>query len=39
VVAATGTGKTVISALDYNFCAKNRGQPASLLYVAHREEM
>jgi len=40
VVAATGTGKTVISALDYKrFGSENRGQPARLLYVAHREEI
>lgn len=40
VVAATGTGKTVISALDYKqFCQKNPGQPCRLLFVAHREEI
>ena len=40
VVAATGTGKTVISALDYKrFCAKNPGKPNRLLFVAHREEI
>ena len=40
VVAATGTGKTVISAFDYkNFCDKNRGKPSRLLFVAHREEI
>ena len=40
VVAATGTGKTVISALDYKrFCHKNSGQPCRLLFVAHREEI
>ena len=39
VVAATGTGKTVISAFDYkNFC-KKLGRPAKLLFVAHREEI
>lgn len=39
VVAATGTGKTVISAFDYkNFC-KKLGRPANLLFVAHREEI
>lgn len=39
VVAATGTGKTVISAFDYkNFC-KKLGRPARLLFVAHREEI
>lgn len=40
VVAATGTGKTVISALDYKrFCKKNSGTPCRLLFVAHREEI
>ena len=40
VVAATGTGKTVISALDYRrFSEKHQGQPCRLLFVAHREEI
>lgn len=40
VVAATGTGKTVISALDYkNFRNKNPKLPCRLLFVAHREEI
>ncbi len=40
VVAATGTGKTVISALDYKRFRKQRpGQPCRLLFVAHREEI
>lgn len=40
VVAATGTGKTVISALDYKrFRKKNPGQACRLLFVAHREEI
>lgn len=40
IVAATGTGKTVISALDYRrFCKQNSGQPCRLLFVAHREEI
>ncbi|ORT99912.1 hypothetical protein D081_1493 [Anaerovibrio sp. JC8] len=39
VVAATGTGKTLISAFDYrNFRRKNKGG-AKLLFVAHREEI
>ncbi|GAC1444459.1 MAG: DEAD/DEAH box helicase [Chloroflexota bacterium] len=38
VVAATGTGKTVVAALDYKRTAENwRG--ASLLFVAHRQEI
>ena len=40
VVAATGTGKTVISAFDYKrFCRKNPQSPCRLLFVAHREEI
>ena len=40
VVAATGTGKTVISALDYKrFCKQYPGKPCRLLFVAHREEI
>lgn len=40
VVAATGTGKTVISAFDYKrFCKENIGKPCRLLFVAHREEI
>ena len=40
VVAATGTGKTVISALDYKrFCKQHPGHPCRLLFVAHREEI
>ena len=40
VVAATGTGKTVISALDYkHFRKQNADRPCRLLFVAHREEI
>jgi superfamily II DNA or RNA helicase/HKD family nuclease len=40
VVAATGTGKTVISAFDYRrFCRQNPGKPNRLLFVAHRREI
>ncbi|WP_432938304.1 DUF3427 domain-containing protein [Kribbella sp. CA-253562] len=43
VVAATGTGKTVIAALDYRRLrdeAECQGKPApSLLFVAHRREI
>ncbi len=40
VVAATGTGKTVISAFDYkHFSSKNKGKPCRLLFIAHREEI
>ena len=40
VVAATGTGKTVVAALDYrNFCDRAIGKQPSLLFVAHRKEI
>jgi len=40
IVAATGTGKTVIAAFDYKrFCQQHRGQKCKLLFVAHREEI
>lgn len=40
VVAATGTGKTVISALDYKrFRKQNPVRSGRLLFVAHREEI
>ncbi|MDD4413394.1 MAG: DUF3427 domain-containing protein [Oscillospiraceae bacterium] len=40
VVAATGTGKTVISAFDYKrFKKQNPDKPCRLLFVAHREEI
>lgn len=40
VVAATGTGKTVVSAFDYRgFCRANPGGRNRLLFVAHREEI
>ena len=40
IVAATGCGKTVISAFDYaNYCKKNPGKKNRLLFVAHREEI
>lgn len=38
VVAATGTGKTVIAAHDYARIASGTGKPR-LLFVAHREEI
>lgn len=38
VVAATGTGKTVVAALDYRrLCAEH--SPRTLLFVAHRKEI
>ncbi len=40
VVAATGTGKTVVAALDYRgLCDDRDGRPPSLLFVAHRQEI
>ena len=39
LVAATGTGKTVVAAFDYrNTCRAEGGRPR-LLFVAHREEI
>lgn len=39
VVAATGTGKTVVAALDYaRMCLEGKPRP-SLLFVAHREQI
>jgi superfamily II DNA or RNA helicase len=39
LVAATGTGKTVVAAFDYRrICAAEGGRPR-LLFVAHREEI
>ena len=38
VVAATGTGKTVIAALDYRRLCSEQAQPR-LLFVAHRREI
>ena len=39
VVAATGTGKTVVAALDYRALAARWGHRPSLLFVAHRKEI
>lgn len=39
IVAATGTGKTVVAAIDYrNLCGESDERPA-LLFVAHRKEI
>ena len=38
IVAATGTGKTVVSAFDYRHFLKNNSS-AKLLFVAHRKEI
>jgi len=41
VIAATGTGKTMVAAFDYRRVAEERAPAArpSLLFVAHREEI
>lgn len=40
IVAATGTGKTVVAALDYrSLCNQQTGDRPSLLFVAHRREI
>ena len=40
IVAATGTGKTVVAALDYRgLCDAATGARPSLLFVAHRKEI
>ncbi len=40
IVAATGTGKTVIAALDYRRLVREvHGRELSLLFVAHRKEI
>jgi superfamily II DNA or RNA helicase len=40
VVAATGTGKTVVAAFDYKrYCDEHPGCRNRLLFVAHREEI
>jgi superfamily II DNA or RNA helicase/HKD family nuclease len=39
IVAATGTGKTMVAGFDYkNFAKQNNKQP-TLLFIAHREEI
>lgn len=40
IIAATGVGKTIISAFDYkDFCKENKSDVNKLLFVAHREEI
>lgn len=39
VVAATGTGKTVVAGFDYRRLAQRAGDQPSLLFVAHRKEI
>lgn len=39
LVAATGTGKTVVAALDYKSLCEGQPQRPTLLFVAHRKEI
>ncbi len=39
LVAATGTGKTVVAALDYKRLCEAAGRDLTLLFVAHRQEI
>ncbi len=39
LVAATGTGKTVVAAFDYRHSCRAEGGRPRLLFVAHREEI
>lgn len=39
VVSATGTGKTVLAALDYKRLCESAGKELTLLFVAHRKEI
>ena len=39
LVAATGTGKTVMAALDYRRLREQHGEDLSLLFVAHRRRI
>jgi superfamily II DNA or RNA helicase/HKD family nuclease len=39
LVAATGTGKTVVAAFDYRRTVQEKGGRPRLLFVAHREEI
>ncbi|WP_205761150.1 DEAD/DEAH box helicase [Arthrobacter mobilis] len=39
IVAATGTGKTVLAALDYKRLCDDAGHQLRLLFVAHRKEI
>ena len=39
LVAATGTGKTVVAAFDYRNACRSEGGRPRLLFVAHREEI
>jgi len=39
VIAATGTGKTVVAAFDYQRFREQKNKQARLLFIAHRQEI
>ena len=39
LIAATGTGKTVVAALDYRNLCEESGKRPTLLFIAHRKEI
>ena len=39
IIAATGTGKTLVAGFDYKNFAKQRGCEPRLLFIAHRQEI
>lgn len=39
IIAATGTGKTVVAALDYHRLCETSGHQPTLLFMAHRREI
>lgn len=39
IIAATGTGKTVVAALDYQRLCAEAGRNLTLLFIAHRQEI
>ena len=39
VIAATGTGKTVVAAFDFKRFFEQKQKQATLLFVAHRQEI
>jgi superfamily II DNA or RNA helicase/HKD family nuclease len=39
IIAATGTGKTMVSAFDYARICSETGEKPSFLFIAHREEI
>jgi hypothetical protein len=39
IIAATGTGKTMVAGFDYKNFAKQKNKQPTLLFIAHREEI